>query len=256
MGVLVRRQRSTVQRSSENPISSETKDSIGIDSISGEPSDESCFLPPAIRRYRSSSHLFASFSDEDDESSTWSESLVAPTMSILATLTVWVQGATMDFCKNGLPWDGPICRSKRAGLSGILYALPALVASGHPYDQIMWSLQACLSILADYVYIGEDSCWHGVDRYFAIINLLAIIGRAYNSLHWSVGLLTIIPVSCYVGANRAKTRKDVNAWHFWHALWHVTGGPLACLVIYILHHGTERIFPSIFDMEYQAQKFP
>ena len=162
----------------------------------------------------------------------------------------------MDFCKNGLPWDGPICRSKRAGLSGILYALPALVASGHPYDQIMWSLQACLSILADYVYIGEDSCWHGVDRYFAIINLLAIIGRAYNSLHWSVGLLTIIPVSCYVGANRAKTRKDVNAWHFWHALWHVTGGPLACLVIYILHHGTERIFPSIFDMEYQAHKFP
>jgi hypothetical protein len=230
MGILLRRQCSTVQKSAGVEESLKSR----------RPSpDESLLNPPSLRRSRSSSEFFASFYDDDNESNDWKVSLAAPTLSVPATLALWIRGATTDFRKNGLPWDGPVCRSKWAGLSGIMYLLPALAAFGHPFDQIMWILQACLSILADYVYICQDSFWHGIDRCFAIFNLFTILGRASIVLHWSVGLLTIIPVSCYVCANRAKTRKDARAWHFWHGMWHVTGGPLACLVIYIIHHGAE-----------------
>jgi len=199
---------------------------------------DSWLRPPAIRRLRSSSSFFSSILDEDGIESRMLDDnyTTVPSFNVLATLATWFQGATTDFCKNGLPWEGSICRSKRAGLSGILYALPALVAFGHPFDQIMWSLQALLSILADYVYICQDSFWHGVDRYFAIFNLLSILARASGSLHWSVGLLSIIPLSCYVNANKAKTLNDVNAWHFWHCLWHVTVGPVTTLAMYMLHH--------------------
>jgi hypothetical protein len=155
---------------------------------------------------------------------------------LFATLNLLVEGVTADFCKNGLPWEGHQCRSKMAGLSGILYALPALVSPGHPYDQIMWTTQALVSVLADYCYICQDSFWHGVDRYFAIFNAITVVLRVYVVLSWKIALLAILPMACFVGANRAKNQKNLDAWHVWHCLWHVSGGPLVGLVVYMLHN--------------------
>ena len=201
--------------------------------------------PPDLRRAGSSSdYLLSSFHGLETSSS-----LIAlkddidslESSGTLATLGLLLKGTTVDFCRNGLPWEGPVCRSKRAGLSGILYALPALVANGHPYDQIMWTVQACLSVIADYCYICQDSFWHGVDRYFAIFNLLMIIARAWNALTWIFVALAFILVSCYMGANRAKNQSDVKSWHFYHCLWHVTGGTLACLAVYMIHTVHENV---------------
>lgn len=122
-----------------------------------------------------------------------------------------------------------------AGLSGALFALPAFVSSGHPYDQIMWSVQAFLSIMADYFHIHHDSVWHGIDRYFALFNLITTLLRTLGSLNaWTV-LLAAIPVRCYVGANQAKEERDLESWHFWHFMWHLTAASLVCLIIYMLH---------------------
>jgi hypothetical protein len=159
--------------------------------------------------------------------------------NIVATLNLLVEGMTADFCKNGLPWEGHECRSKMAGLSGILYALPALAAAGHPYDQIMWTVQAMLSILADYFYICQDSIWHGIDRYFAIFNAITVVLRVSVVLSWEIILLVIIPMGCFVGANRAKNKRNIDSWHVWHCLWHVSGGSLLGLVIYMLHNNCE-----------------
>ncbi len=185
---------------------------------------------PGLRRSGSSSDDL-SFYEDDYE--LWEESKQS---SILSTVIFLFHGITADFCHNGLPWQGPECRSEWAGLSGVLYALPALVSSGHPYDQIMWPMQACFSILADYFYICDNSFWHGVDRYFAIFNVVAITVRACLHLRGHVALLVILPVSCYIAANRAKNRKDLRSWHLWHCLWHVLGGPLACLVMFMIHN--------------------
>lgn len=230
---------------------------VDDDNDKGNQSNDSLSMPPQLRRAGSSTYdlMFSSFHDSDDSEDVtelttsdekWecrqgSSPSSFTTTTIFTTLQLLTQGITADFCKNGLPWEGTTCRSKRAGLSGILYALPALVAtttnSGHPsYDQIMWTVQACLSILADYFYICQDSIWHGIDRYFAIFNIVTIVWRAYVELNWKVVLLAILPVSCYMGANRSKKQMNVEAWHMWHCLWHVTGGPLACLVVYMLHH--------------------
>lgn len=223
-------------------------------------SADEAFLP-ALRRAGSSSEFIdelPSFDDAESSSFCARTEPVPSSLDLMETLKV----ATTDFrvvyrrmsstighaftkvdpnfCKNGLPWEGLACRSKRAGLSGILYALPAVVALDSPFDVITWTSQACLSVLADYVYICEDSFWHGVDRYFAIFNLLTIIVRASTGLCWWIGVLALLPVGCFLGANRAKSRNNLHAWHFWHCLWHVTGGPLACLITFMLHHGAPR----------------
>lgn len=203
-------------------------------------------LPRRLRRAGSSAHNFASLCGDraDSATLTWKDNKHSfGGSNILGTLKLLSRTISADFCNNGLPWEGTVCRSKMAGLSGILYALPVLVATGHPYDQRMWTVQAFLSIVADYFYIGQDSVWHGVDRYFAIFNILTIVWRAYVGVSWQIAMLCIFPVSCYLGANRAKNHLDVQAWHVWHCLWHVTGGPLACLVVYMLHHCPNAVFP-------------
>lgn len=196
--------------------------------------------PPSLRRAGSSTIDFmSSFGDDENDlfSPSKSGQMDRGGLTALATtLHLLVGGMTADFCKNGLPWEGQKCRSKIAGLSGILYALPALVAVGHPYDQIMWTVQAMLSILADYCYICQDSFWHGVDRYFAIFNAVTIVWRVSVVLSWHIAFLMIIPMGCFVGASRAKDQRDLDSWHVWHCLWHVSSGPLVGVVVYMIHN--------------------
>jgi hypothetical protein len=152
------------------------------------------------------------------------------------TLSLLLKGVTKDFRSNGMPWKGSRCRSLIAGGSGILYALPALVcSSNHPLECVMWIVQAILSVLADYFHIHHDSMWHGVDRFFATFNLIATIVRAGTRLNSRVLPFAILPVGCYVAANRAKTRLDLRAWHWYHFLWHVTSSWLTMLVVYLLY---------------------
>ncbi|KAG7346001.1 DDE superfamily endonuclease [Nitzschia inconspicua] len=123
---------------------------------------------------------------------------------IFQTVLHQLQGLTDDFYQSGLPWSGPQCRSLFAGGTGVLYCLPALVCNNDRLEQGTWILQAVFSILADYVYIHGSSIFHGFDRYYATYNTIVTLWRATRQLHPFVLITAIIPIACFVLANRAK----------------------------------------------------
>ena len=123
-----------------------------------------------------------------------------------ATVSRQLRGLTTEFCSTGMPsaWGAADRRAAVSGLSGALYALPA-TATPFLYEKALWLAQACLSILADYVFIAEDHPVQGVDRTFAsfmMVRNLSVLGPAVPRL----APLVLVPVLCFVAAAHAKTR--------------------------------------------------
>jgi hypothetical protein len=148
---------------------------------------------------------------------------------------VQFNGIFLNFCDSTLPWKGHQCRSLRAGGSGCLYALPALATSNR-WEQAIWITQAILSVWADYFNAHHSSFAHGVDRVYAFTNLVQIVVRGGTILPPWIPLIVVLPMSCFMGAGRAKKTLDLEAWHWWHFGWHLTGGICAMLAVYLMHH--------------------
>jgi len=145
-----------------------------------------------------------------------------------------VRGMFKDFRSNGLPWRGNDCRSVISGCSGLLFCLPAFFCKSNRLEQFNWVLQALLSVMADYVYIGTDSWIHGIDRFFATTNTFAIIARAAFALNSNAITIALIPISAFVLANRAKEQLDLKGWIFYHFLWHVTASVAVTVTVHLL----------------------
>lgn len=142
------------------------------------------------------------------------------------------------FRSNGMPWPGRTCTSKMAGLSGIAYALPALVSRTY-FEQALWVLSAFLSIMADYVHIHEDSVYHGLDRVFASFQLLrCLLLGAVHLEPWTTLALAIVPMGCFIKGRDAKQFPEPSAWIFWHTLWHLSGGLLLFYGTHMMHAET------------------
>jgi hypothetical protein len=123
-----------------------------------------------------------------------------------------------------------------AGGSGILFCLPAIVCQTNYLEQFAWILQATLSVMADYVFVDQESIFHGMDRYYATFNVVATICRALLTVDLSVVVVaTVVPLSCFAMANRAKQRLDLQAWHHWHGAWHLTGAVVVSFIVYLLY---------------------
>eukprot|EP00538_Stauroneis_constricta_P000991 CAMPEP_0119565920 /NCGR_PEP_ID=MMETSP1352-20130426/31530_1 /TAXON_ID=265584 /ORGANISM="Stauroneis constricta, Strain CCMP1120" /LENGTH=310 /DNA_ID=CAMNT_0007614941 /DNA_START=107 /DNA_END=1039 /DNA_ORIENTATION=+ len=136
---------------------------------------------------------------------------------------------------NGLPWKGAQCQSLRAGGSGVLYILPVFVCENNRIEQMAWIIQGILSVSADYVFAGQRSVVHGVDRIFAVSMLIIITARASVHLQpWSV-IAAVPPCLCFLAANDAKNRKDLESWKWCHFGWHLTGGLLAMMIVYCMY---------------------
>eukprot|EP00536_Pseudo-nitzschia_multiseries_P010242 jgi/Psemu1/242788/estExt_Genewise1.C_3060014 len=141
---------------------------------------------------------------------------------------------TQEFQSSGLPWKGPQCRSVISGCSGVLFCLPVFFCKNSRLDQFNWVVQALLSVMADYVCIVGDSWVHGVDRFFATANLLAIITRAVFALNITALTMAVIPVSTFILANRAKQQLDLQGWIFYHFLWHLTASAAVTVTMHLL----------------------
>eukprot|EP00980_Cylindrotheca_fusiformis_P002209 scaffold504_cov109-Cylindrotheca_fusiformis.AAC.15 len=142
-----------------------------------------------------------------------------------------------DFHWNGLPWEGMQCRSVKAGLTGIFFALPAILTpTMHPLEQCWWILQATTSILADYIYVHTRSAWHGIDRVVAQLSLLGMLMRSIFYVHpIAIVLLVSSAVACFVAASKAKDANDLERWHWMHCLWHINA-PLSTVIgVYLSH---------------------
>ena len=136
---------------------------------------------PELRRAGSSTLSTASLEEEDDydESTILSDTIPEITSAggvFYRTILTQFEAVFMNFYWNGLPWDGYQCRSAKAGLTGVFFALPMLFCQQNRYEQAWWILQAITSVLADYFYIHTLSAWHGVDRIVAQLSLLGVSG--------------------------------------------------------------------------------
>ena len=192
---------------------------------------------------------------------------------------------TEDFQKNGLPWTKKkqkqtqkqkneknnhkkeaekSCKSIIAGLSGILYCLPASVIPPgnitHRYEQLVWCLQGILSVFADYVYIEIDHYVHGLDRIFATSNTLYMFYRALfgtNSLENPVVLsfvFGVVPITSFVLANQSKGQRNLSSWIVYHCLWHVSGSISVTFVVYLLYNCGSPITPNSTTIRYHQQQ--
>ena len=154
--------------------------------------------------------------------------------NIVKTVVAQARGMTEEFNNSGLPWTGHECRSVIAGGSGVLYCLPAFFCKNNHIEQCVWFTQALISVTADYVYVGRNSWIHGIDRFFATANTLAVIFRAIFGLKIITVTLAIIPISCFILANRSKHQLDLQGWIFYHFLWHLTGSVIVAFTVYLL----------------------
>lgn len=183
------------------------------------------------------SHLFEPSDEEKRTSDRVTSQNREPSFlnQVSKAITEQARGMTNDFKSNGLPWKGPECRSILAGGSGVLYCLPAFFCKSNRTEQCVWLMQALLSVMADYVYVDKDSCIHGIDRFFATANAVAIISRAAYGLNTMIATLAIIPLSTFVLANRSKQQLNVQRWIYYHFLWHLTGSICIAFVIDLLY---------------------
>jgi hypothetical protein len=152
------------------------------------------------------------------------------------TMVAQVRGMTEEFKKSGLPWEGHECRSMMAGLSGVLYCLPALFCKSHSIEQYVWLTQALLSVMADYVYVDKDSWVHGIDRFVATTNAFAVLIWAASGLKVNIMIIGIIPISTFILANRSKQQRSLQSWIYYHFLWHLTGSIGVAFVFHLLHN--------------------
>lgn len=163
-----------------------------------------------------------------------------PSLSFLQLVSKMIKtqilGLTRDFRTNGLPWSGHECRSIIAGGSGVLYCLPALFCKDNNIEQYRWITQALLSIMADYVYIDRNSWIHGIDRIFATTNTIAVIFRAVSQLQIIIVVLSIIPISAFILANRSKKQLNLQWWKYYHFIWHLAGSLSVTFVVYLLYN--------------------
>ncbi len=140
----------------------------------------------------------------------------------------------VDMRYNGIPWHGDECRSIMAGLSGLLYALPALVCPS-PLEKCMWVLQAFFSVWADYIHIHQDHIAHGLDRIFASAMTARMIAVGASRLQpWFV-VIAALPLGSFSRAHIAKSNKALDAWKFWHFMWHCTGSLSVLLTAWVVH---------------------
>eukprot|EP00532_Pseudo-nitzschia_australis_P004113 CAMPEP_0168182742 /NCGR_PEP_ID=MMETSP0139_2-20121125/12057_1 /TAXON_ID=44445 /ORGANISM="Pseudo-nitzschia australis, Strain 10249 10 AB" /LENGTH=278 /DNA_ID=CAMNT_0008103695 /DNA_START=199 /DNA_END=1032 /DNA_ORIENTATION=- len=150
------------------------------------------------------------------------------------TAVTQARGLTKEFRSCGLPWKGDQCRSVISGGSGVLFCLPAFYCRSNRLEQCLWFTQALLSVMADYVYVGNESWIHGIDRIFATVNTIAMITRGAFGLKTITTTIAVIPLSAFILANRSKQQRDLQGWIFYHFLWHLTASIILAVVVHLL----------------------
>ena len=133
-------------------------------------------------------------------------------------------------------------RRGAGGVTTLLFLGPRWIASrsGDKRRARWWAMQTVAAFLADFVFVGCRSIWHGIDRCFASYSMVTLAWRGASGSHHRVAkpsrpratvLLAGVPaVLCKARAYGAISRGDEMAYDTYHALWHVLGAPAAMLV--------------------------
>ena len=135
-----------------------------------------------------------------------------------------------------MPWSPEMCKSYFAGLSGIMYVLPAFYTPVL-IEKVLWVSTAGISCLADYVYIGYKHPIQGFDQVLATFMLIKqTVNISLAKSPYVAAIYLIAPVSCYGLATYGKKRNKLNVWKTWHFLWHFIGSILCAVSTYQLYN--------------------
>ena len=159
--------------------------------------------------------------------------LKAPQLDTVATsLREQIRVRTTDLTASNMPptWTLDEPRAPVSVLSGALFALPA-ACTPDPAEQALWVVQAVVSVLADYVYIGGPSPAHGVDRVLASFNFLRLAFLLSQEAP-ELFALGLVPAALFVYAQRMKDLDRPEDWQLAHGLWHASGAAVACAATY------------------------
>lgn len=128
-----------------------------------------------------------------------------------------------------------------SGLTGTFFVIPAFSDNRMAkLGKFFWFLQAVLSILADYVYIGVAHPIHGIDRYSATINCFRVLAVGFKArLHGHV-YMAVVPLGIHLLARIAKQELAWHLWIFLHGWWHVS----APILIYWMYNDEQVVFDS------------
>ena len=191
-------------------------------------------------------------------------------MGILARPASAVAAASMDtiaLCGGQLKGlsvkfrDPPMMGIPRGagGVTTLLFLGPALIAQrrGDERRARWWAMQTVAAFLADYVFVGGKSAWHGIDRVCASYSVASLLARSWRGSSRNgtdTGSRTartraacisagIPAIMCKARAFKAvpsgaaaalvsqlDTSRAHSAWNVWHAMWHVMAAPAAMLV--------------------------
>ena len=162
-------------------------------------------------------------------------------------LRTQTHGLTKDFKSNGLPWSGDECRSILSGGSGVLFLIPVFFCKGNSFEQSRWFIVAFLSFMADYVCIVGDSWSHGIDRIVATTNAITLILQAATQLKTIAAFTSIIPISTFIMADRAKKQGNLRWWKYYHCLWHITASLNIAFAVYLFYHCPDHAQDSSTD---------
>lgn len=125
----------------------------------------------------------------------------------------------MDFCcstKTKLDWIPG--RSLMVGLTSFCY-----VASFPWGGWSLWLLQAFLSFMSDYVYIGHDSRFHVLDRLLASAQCAIFVALAvWTGLRWYEAASLVLAFTGYFAGRLAIEKRDFRVFCIGHTIWHIS----------------------------------
>ena len=99
-------------------------------------------------------------------------------------------------------------------------------------DQNILLLQALLSILADYTYFHKEHIVHGLDRYYALINICVGVIRTYYAFNFWLIFSPMIFIYFKILDYKFKKNDNIYYWHISHFFWHLTSSFLVSVSFY------------------------
>jgi len=123
---------------------------------------------------------------------------------------------TRSFRATALPWKQ---RSAWIGGSSACYFVLSR-------EHWMWTVQAIVAFLSDYVYAGVPHVTHGIDRWLSTFMTLRLVVLTRRYMY-----LGVIPFYCFYRSKRAVANRDYRAYVLYHTLWHVSGPVIAASVL-------------------------
>ena len=153
------------------------------------------------------------------------------------------------FSATNLPWGRR--RSNIMGASALCYLIPLpFINTSGAFQltfQFLFAFQCVLCFVSDFLYSGVPHWSHGVDKCHASALLVFIIAVGGIGIHPTYPLVAIAPLFCWQQGKTAVKMKDWDGYVLYHSLWHLIGGALLALTVFLMYNTASPLSDSTED---------